>query len=53
MYAFFRQSGQDLTVENVCNAFDIELPQHTPKPVKESGFIGEQVFSYTNIPDGK
>ena len=52
-YVYFRQSGKDLTVENFCAAFDIALPAGTPKPLRESGFIGEQIFSYTNNPAGE
>ena len=53
-YAYFRQSGQDMTLENFCRAFDIPLdPVLTPEPLKKSGFYGEQVFSYTAYPDGK
>ena len=52
-YVYFRQSGKDLTVENFCIAFGINLPEGTPKPLKESGFIGEQILSYTNNPAGE
>ena len=51
-YAYFRTSGANMTVENFCKAFDIALPAGTPKAVRESGFYGEQVFSYTGNPDG-
>ena len=52
-YAYFRQSGANMTVEKFCEAFDISLPAGTPQPLRESGFYGEQVFSYTGNPNGK
>ena len=52
-YAYFRQSGADLTVERFCKVFGITLPDGTPGPLRRSGFYGEQVFSYTNKPGGK
>ena len=52
-YAYFKQTGVNMTVENFCKAFDIALPITTPKAIKESGFYGDQVLSYTANPDGK
>ena len=42
-----------MTIGKFCEVFGIELPDKTPKPLMESGFYGEQVFSYTNKPGGK